>query len=218
MSSPTGPADHALDRTAAGPHVRDRICRAATRLFAERGFAGTSIQAIADEVGMSKQALMHHFPSKQHLREAAFDSLQVGLADLVPHLLLALTAGEDLVDQVLQHLIGFFERDPHWAKFILRGLMEPGGDEANFGPGATAWIAVGLDYIRRAQAEGRMRADLDPEAVVPAIGLLIVSTFSTIDHPPTAHLPVGATLEEWQQRRLRELVRIARASLLVNPS
>ena len=206
------------ERVAETPSVRERISRAATRLFAERGFAGTSIQAIADEVGMSKQALMHHFPSKQHLREAAFLSLQEGLADLVPHLLLALTAGEDLVDQVLQHLIGFFERDPHWAKFILRGLMEPGGDEADFGPGATAWIAVGLDYIRRAQAEGRMRADLDPEAAIPALGLLIVSTFATIDHRPATHLPVGAGLEEWQQRRLRELIRIARAALLAEPA
>jgi len=210
----SGTGDGAAERAAATIHVRERISRAATRLFAERGFAGTSIQAIADEVGMSKQALMHHFPSKQHLREAAFLSLQEGLADLVPHLLLALTAGEDLVDQVLQHLIGFFERDPHWAKFILRGLMEPGGDEADFGSGATAWIAVGLDYIRRAKAEGRMREDLDPEAAIPALGLLIVSTFATIDHRPTTHLPVGATQLEWQQRRLRELIRIARAALL----
>jgi TetR/AcrR family transcriptional regulator len=204
----------ASERGAATERIRVRIRRAATRLFAERGFAGTSIQAVADEVGMSKQALMHHFPSKQHLREAAFSSFQQGLDELVPQLLLALTAGPDLVDQVLDQLIGFFERDPHWSRFLLRGLMEPGGEEADFGPSATAWIALALDYIRRAQADGLMRPDLDPEAAVPVLGLMIVSTFATIDHQPGTHLPVPCTLEEWQQRRLREVVRIVRTALL----
>ena len=48
--------------------MRHKISEEALRLFAKQGFAGTSIQAVADSVGISKQALMHHFPSKQRLR------------------------------------------------------------------------------------------------------------------------------------------------------
>ncbi|MEO1602297.1 MAG: helix-turn-helix domain-containing protein [Pseudomonadota bacterium] len=40
---------------------------AAEALFAERGFYGTSISAIADKLGLTKQALLHHFGRKEKL-------------------------------------------------------------------------------------------------------------------------------------------------------
>lgn len=44
---------------------------AALRLFARHGFSGTSIRAIAREVGLSESVLYAHFPSKQAIYEAA---------------------------------------------------------------------------------------------------------------------------------------------------
>jgi AcrR family transcriptional regulator len=38
--------------------IQTRARAAAVRLFSRRGFEGTSVQAIADEVGTSKQALL----------------------------------------------------------------------------------------------------------------------------------------------------------------
>ena len=37
----------------------------ATRLFADRGFAGTSLQDIADATGLTRPALYHYFGSKE---------------------------------------------------------------------------------------------------------------------------------------------------------
>jgi AcrR family transcriptional regulator len=51
--------------------------QAALRLFAQRGYAGTSIRAIAREVGLSESVLYAHFDSKQ----AIFDAV---LAELGP--------------------------------------------------------------------------------------------------------------------------------------
>ena len=42
----------------------------AAALFARRGIAKTSVQEVADAVGLSKTGLLHHFPSKDALREA----------------------------------------------------------------------------------------------------------------------------------------------------
>jgi AcrR family transcriptional regulator len=39
----------------------------AAALFARRGFAKTSVQDVADAVGLSKAGLLHHFPSKDAL-------------------------------------------------------------------------------------------------------------------------------------------------------
>ncbi|WP_460864431.1 TetR/AcrR family transcriptional regulator [Rhodococcus aerolatus] len=45
----------------------------AAALFARRGVAKTSVQDVADAVGLSKAGLLHHFPSKDRLHQAVLD-------------------------------------------------------------------------------------------------------------------------------------------------
>lgn len=47
--------------------VRAEIYDQATRLFAERGYAGTSLQDIASAVGLTRPALYHYFRNKDEL-------------------------------------------------------------------------------------------------------------------------------------------------------
>ncbi|MFF0435383.1 TetR/AcrR family transcriptional regulator [Streptomyces sp. NPDC004327] len=47
--------------------TRGRILEAALALYAELGFYGTSIRAIADRVGINSATLYSHYPSKQHV-------------------------------------------------------------------------------------------------------------------------------------------------------
>jgi AcrR family transcriptional regulator len=54
-------------------NTRDRILNEASRLFAERGYDGTSTRQIADAVGVRQPSLFHHFASKQAIMEALLD-------------------------------------------------------------------------------------------------------------------------------------------------
>lgn len=47
--------------------TRGRILEAALRLFAENGYAGTSIREIAGASGVQSASLYAHFPSKEHI-------------------------------------------------------------------------------------------------------------------------------------------------------
>ncbi|MEM6513136.1 MAG: TetR/AcrR family transcriptional regulator [Pseudomonadota bacterium] len=47
--------------------TRERFIQAATTVFAERGFYGASIAAVAEDLPFTKQALLHHFGSKEKL-------------------------------------------------------------------------------------------------------------------------------------------------------
>src|SRR5213078_3841448 len=51
----------------------DQIRDAATQLFATQGYEGTSLQAIAERVGVTKQTLLYHYPSKDALRRAVLE-------------------------------------------------------------------------------------------------------------------------------------------------
>jgi AcrR family transcriptional regulator len=46
---------------------REELTRVAARLFAERGYAGTSLGDLAKAVGMQKASLYHHIASKEDL-------------------------------------------------------------------------------------------------------------------------------------------------------
>ncbi|TDC58214.1 TetR/AcrR family transcriptional regulator [Actinomadura sp. KC345] len=51
------------------------LVEAALRLFAQKGYTGTSIRAIAREVGLSESVLYAHFTSKQDIFDAAVATL-----------------------------------------------------------------------------------------------------------------------------------------------
>ncbi len=71
-----------------GRERRARIVRDATALFARDGYADTSLREIAERVGVSKSALLHHYPSKEALlravlteRDRAISSAPSGATD-----------------------------------------------------------------------------------------------------------------------------------------
>ena len=47
--------------------TREQLLESATRLFAAKGFYGASLANIADELGLTKQALLHYFGRKEKL-------------------------------------------------------------------------------------------------------------------------------------------------------
>ncbi|ASU81279.1 TetR family transcriptional regulator [Actinopolyspora erythraea] len=53
--------------------VDEEILDRAAELFAQHGFAQTSLKALAEAVGLSKAGLLHHYPSKEAIHEAALD-------------------------------------------------------------------------------------------------------------------------------------------------
>jgi AcrR family transcriptional regulator len=60
-------------REAAGDERRARIVAAALEVFAERGYKGASLAQIGERVGITQQAVLYHFRSKDQLLVAALD-------------------------------------------------------------------------------------------------------------------------------------------------
>jgi AcrR family transcriptional regulator len=50
--------------------TRQRILDTAGRLFSERSYEGTTLQEIADEMGVTKAAVYYHFPTKAEIFSA----------------------------------------------------------------------------------------------------------------------------------------------------
>ena len=77
--------------------TRQRLLDIAEQLFAERGFYGVSIAAIASEVGLTKQGLLHYFNSKEKLYGAIVQRMSDDFQD---HQREALQASEDPAERL----------------------------------------------------------------------------------------------------------------------
>ena len=96
---------------------RDAILDAATELFYERGFAATSMEAVAERAGVSKMTVYSHFPDKPALLEASFER-NIGAIRLPE-----LSDGADLPAS-LETLVAFGER---LVAFLTRPEIVKGG-------------------------------------------------------------------------------------------
>ncbi len=106
---------HSQELTPRARAKRDQIREGAQRLFLERGFAGTSTDAIASEAGVSKQTLYVYYSSKEELlvdvmrhlihedpqnRLPTVDEVSLGTSDEVRRALSSLAQG--LVANLMQ--------------------------------------------------------------------------------------------------------------------
>ena len=66
-AAPAAAKPRAPRRTSGGAATRERILTSAERLFAERGFSGVSMPAIAAAAGITAGAIYKHFQSKEQL-------------------------------------------------------------------------------------------------------------------------------------------------------
>ncbi len=190
--------------------VRGAVLDAATKLFASRGFDGTAVQDVADVVGVSKPAVLHHFASKEKLREAVLGQILEHWKQTLPQLLLAATASEDRFERVLGELWRFFTADRDRARLVLREALDrPAEIKRLLRSRVRPWLGGVAEYIRRGQARGESPLDLDPEAYV--LHILQLALICAASAPVTS-----AVLEtDAEQRYDREMFRIARASLFV---
>jgi len=59
-----------------GRATRQHLVAVATELFAERGYDGTSIEAVLQAAGVSRGSLYHHFPGKDALFDAVLEAVE----------------------------------------------------------------------------------------------------------------------------------------------
>jgi AcrR family transcriptional regulator len=73
------PGERPNRNVARGEATRGQLVAIATRMFAERGYEDTSIEAVLREAGVSRGSLYHHFASKEALFEAVADEVETSV-------------------------------------------------------------------------------------------------------------------------------------------
>lgn len=144
-----------------------KIMKTAETLFSEQGYAGTSLNAIAKQCGISKANIFHHFENKEALYCAVLGQASKEMSDVIDEIRNPDCSIEEQIRQYsLQHLMNLF-KNRNVTRLILREMQDDNGqqnvDMARdvFGDNFSRIV----DLIETAQSESKIRKNI-PAAVI----------------------------------------------------
>ena len=138
---------------------RDQILEIAVQVFIEQGYEATSVASLAARLGLSKSALYHHFASKEALLEVALDEALGGLEGVLRDA--GGGSARDKLEQVLRGAVLVLVDRLAYVTLLLRVRGNSDVERAALDR-RRAFDREVTGLVQAAQAEGTVRADVDP--------------------------------------------------------
>lgn len=189
--------------------TEDRILTLALDSFGTRGYEVTSLDELAAGLGITKQAILYHWPSKRALLDAVVDRACIELVVELSGALDEAGSGWDRVESVVRRIFRVALHRPELLG-LVREMGRVGGDvSARFMTDMQPFVERATTYFEREMDAGRIRR-CDP-------GLLLVSAYSTVlgaatDVEVLRAVGIEPTLRSTAIRR-RELLEFLRAAM-----
>jgi TetR/AcrR family transcriptional regulator len=115
-----------MEAAVGGPGTKALILEVARTRFADHGFAGTSLNEIAAEVGIRRQSLLYHYPSKELLYAAVLTEELSAWEHLVDEAITGKVEGWDQVELLLRAAFRYFDEHSDLVRLIRREALDGG--------------------------------------------------------------------------------------------
>lgn len=185
-----------------GESTKQIVLAAAKQVFAERGFAGSSLAMISQKSGISDGLILHHFKSKKNLYHKVLEDLAKSYIETI------YKAGQESQDfdqiskNVLKATFRFWSDDTIYNRISLWAYLENQTELIEQETQLTASLA---NMISQMQAEGIMDSSITPYALMTmTIGPIHFWTRYRNQFKETLHL--NGTIEELNQSFLEQFL------------
>ena len=154
-----------------------RIKESALQMFAKHGLS-ISIAKIAQHAGITKQALMYHFPSKSILLESVMKDIEYSsLNSLLQFFSLLLQTDAEQDNAKLEETIAIFVNQNLRAVLFLRLILE--NRESYLPDSFRAHHFEIIAELEDRQRRGEIRSDIDVAATFTNMNTLLLTTLAT---------------------------------------
>ncbi|HEV2614248.1 MAG TPA: TetR/AcrR family transcriptional regulator [Gammaproteobacteria bacterium] len=154
--------------------TREKILKAARKLFIEKGFSGTSIGKIAEKAGINHSLIFHHFGNKEGLWKSTKQSIVEKYIKISPVLPKTNQSFPQFLNQLMTQCIAFYRSNPDiirmvsWQRCEYKSKKEIG---LTLSAESKAWLTA-FEYY---QDKGEINKKLKPEFILTLV-LSIVSS------------------------------------------
>lgn len=155
--------------------TKERIFKAAIKLFRDRGFDKTTIDDITERADVAKGTFFNYFPRKDALLAYLSEKRLVAVEENAGALLGATKPASEKLIGIYAHAASAYEEDRELSRFVLNELMARA-----FGPSeetGVRWQKLIVEVLEQGRRSGELRADVD---VVRAESLLSSVYMSTV--------------------------------------
>ncbi len=199
-----------LDEPASTP---ERIIEAALISFGTRGYDASSLDVLADRLGLRKQTILYWFTSKEHLLEAVIDRSAHELSETFEEALSDAGTGWERVEAVVRSVFRLAARRPE-----LLGLVR---ETNRLGMAATNRMIAALEPLVTRASEF-LEAEMEAGAMKRhEPHLLLLALYSTVIGMVTEVEVLRAFGEEPTTRSLvrrrTQILALLRAALMTQP-
>ena len=186
--------------------TKERILDAALKSFGESGFDGTSLDDLANTLGIRKQTILYHFVTKKGLLNAVVERAAGNLINALEEVLNSELKGWERIEGFVRTVFRLALKDP-----LLLGLLREVSRPGSVGSGRLTVLMTPLLnlWMDTEIKSGKMRR-CDPRLVLLSAYSTVVGIATEIEVLRTAG--VEQALRPVAVRR-RELLRFLRISL-----
>jgi AcrR family transcriptional regulator len=142
-------------------HDQESILLVAVDVFNRHGYDATSMGVLAENLGITKSAIYHHVPSKEHLLELALDRALGNLEAILDDPLASTGAAVDRLLFVLRSATGVLTDQLPFVTLLLRLRGNTDIERAAL-ERRRAFNRAIAELVDEARADGDIRSDLDP--------------------------------------------------------
>ena len=155
-----------------------QIIEAAISLITTRGMESVTIDAIAEEVGLTEGAIYRHFTSKHQILTFLIDDIEKSLLETVCNAQVSGATALKNLERILEAHLSDVEGDRAASFIVITEAM--GFDGIGLGPRVSLMLTRYLEFVRgvleQGIREGTIRRDVDVEAAATTFLGLIQST------------------------------------------
>lgn len=150
--------------TAKGQLSRQQILNTAIQIFAEKGFAGASVDEIVDTAGINKRMVYHYFGNKEKLFQAALAAEYSKLEVLEIKTLHPEEPIEKVLTDIVNAYFSFLQDNPEFVQLILWENLNQGRnlDQMDIPLSKSRMLDLLVEAVDSGKKAGTVRQEVDP--------------------------------------------------------
>ena len=153
--------------------TRERILDAALTAFGLRGFDSTSLDELAAQVGITKQAILYHFSSKQELLAATIELAVQELGGALSEAADAEARGFQRIEDLVRATFSLAARRPEVLGLVRIVSRQGGAASGKLASSMGFMLAEAVKFVEEEMSAGRFRR-LEPRMLLLAVYSAVV--------------------------------------------